>query len=269
MRTRGRSTARTESHETYRVTRINQELRQNYRAGGEGTYENNRTEGARLTAISKKLSMARRHIKDYYRHKDGFVAIEDIANFPQRRESAHLEATITDAEEIVNGEGRNSKLRFEWGVMSDGRLALRTPQCHIEGSGVTSDYLRQIPNLGPIAHATSVANAYNICQEGIRRAGSLHILLGRLIRQRPVGIRGGSEAAVAAGGERCVGDGIVFYESANNVTIAEGVGGVIPWSYLSQVFNCRAGKILYTPPGGWLKDSPINGRSQSSSATWP
>ena len=133
-----------------------------------------------------------RHINDVQRQKDGFIDVEEVANFLNRRENRHMEAKIDDVERIARGDGGNSKMRFEWGGTYDGRRAWRTSQGHSKGSGATSECLRQIQCPGMLAHGTSLDNAFNIGQQGLRRVERLHIHLGVMIDQQPVGIRSGS-----------------------------------------------------------------------------
>ena len=75
------------------------------------------------------------------RQADGYIALADILNSNEMRE---LGTSRAEVKRIVQGEGRNHKMRFEIGRMKDGREALRTSQGHSAGSGVTSDYLEKI-----------------------------------------------------------------------------------------------------------------------------
>ena len=129
--------------------------------------------------------------------------------------------TENDAKRIVNGEGGNFKMRFEWGEMKSGERALRTPQGHSKGSGVTFDYLPRLRKPGLLVHGTSLENAYAICTNGVSRVDRMHIHLGRMVNSKPVGLRHGLQVAIVIDGDLRESDGIVIYQAANQVVLTE------------------------------------------------
>ena len=145
-----------------------------------------------------------------------------------------------------------SKKRFEWGKMNNGERALRTSQGHSKDAGVTSEYLTKVIRPGLLVRGTSLENAKSICREGINRMDRMHIHLGRMVNSRPMGIRPGSEAVIVIDGDLCVSDGIVIYESANNVVLAEGGNGKLPSCYIAQAYELANGNALYNQDEGWL-----------------
>ena len=80
--------------------------------------------------------------------------------------------------------------------------------------------------------------------------GRLRVHLGEMVNNRHVGLRPGSEVAVAIDGNQCEAEGMRFFKAANGVILDEGFGGLIPKTYISKVYQLRDGKILYTRPGG-------------------
>ena len=133
----------------------------------------------------------------------------------------------------------------------NGERALRTSQGHSANSGVTSDYLPQVPRPGWVVHGSTLDNARSICTHGVNRMERFHIHLGRLVNNRPTGIRPGSEVAVVIGGEQCVKDGMRFFQPANGVRSAEGFEGRIPRTYITTVYVLSTGRTLYTRQDGW------------------
>ena len=78
--------------------------------------------------------------------------------------------------------------------------------------------------------------------------------LGRMVNNRPSGIRAGSDVVVAIDGNQCDREGMNFHISANGVISTEGFEGVIPRTYINQVYHLRSGQILYTQPGGCVDE---------------
>ena len=125
VRKRWRHFSRGDSQGAYRATRGNQGRRENQRAGGKGAGGNHRNDRERGKLISKKLSTICRHSNDVQRQKGGFIDIEEIMNYLNRRGDRYLEANVDDVERIVRCDGGNFKMRFGRGglVMVDVRRA--------------------------------------------------------------------------------------------------------------------------------------------------
>ena len=221
-----------------------------------------------MTAISKKLPTICRRSDDVTRQRDGYLARGEIVGFSDRRENRYLQLTLRDVEAIVDGSGGNFKKRFESGHMGNRERALRTPQGHSKGAGVTSEYLKKITEPGMLVHGATLENAKRICSDGLSRVDRLHIHLGSMLDSRPVGIRHGSEVSIVVGGNRCISDGVISYESANRVMPTEGFNGVIPPDYIAQAYMLGSGRILFTRPGGRLGDSPKEKQRYDDSPSW-
>ena len=88
----------------------------------------------------------------------------------------------------------------------------------------------------------------------MNRMGRLHIHLGGMENNRPSGIRAGSEVVVVIDGNQCEHEGVIFYMSANGAILTEGFEWKERKNYISQVYQLRNGKIVYTQPGGWIDD---------------
>ena len=158
--------------------------------------------------ISKKLPQLCRRDRNVSRQKDGFVSLRDILTRFRRPEFSQLNVTRGDLDQLIRGAWGNRKMRFEWGHLESGGVAIRTPQGHSRDVGVTSYYLPIAPEPGLLAHGTTVANARSICETGLRRSGRLHIHFGSMQGGRPVGVRPGSAAIVVADGNACSQEGI-------------------------------------------------------------
>ena len=57
-------------------------------------------------------------------------------------------------------------MRFGMGTMNNGERALRTPQSHSDGAGVTSDYLPRLNSHGRVVRGSTVENAIGIFNMG-------------------------------------------------------------------------------------------------------
>ena len=150
------------------------------------------------------------------------------------------------------------------GTLENGAEAIRTSQGHSKNAGVSSDYLPIVDSPGLLAHGTSLSNAESICKEGLNRGDRLQIHFGRIVHGRPVGIRPGSEVVIMVDGNACSSAGIQIRRSANDVYLAEGINGTIDPQYITQVFEPRAGEILYTNREGWAnsKETPKLNRGE-------
>ena len=200
--------------------------------------------------ISMTLPTLHRHSDEVHRQRDGFVEIAEILRwFAQRRREDQI-PTVGDIESIVNGDGWNTKMGFGWGVMGSGGRALRTSQGHSDGAGVTSDYLTRLHSPGWVVHGATLENAAGICQHGLNRMGRLHVHLGRMVNNRPSGLRQGSELEVVSDCNQFEAEGMRFFKSANGAILSEWFDGLIRRTYIIQVYQLRDGEILYARPGG-------------------
>ena len=228
------------------------------RAGGKGE-KNEWSMKSRMAAISKKLSMICRRSREFSRQKDGFIPWREIEAFFSRGGNLHFGMAENEVKRIVNGEGGNFKMRFEWGKMKNGERALRTPQGHSKGSGVTSDYLPILQNPVVLVHGTSLENAQGICTNGVSRVDRVHIHLGRMMNSKPVGIRHGSQVAILVGGNLCEADGIPIYQAANRVVLTEGRNGVLPPKYITQAYEIETGRVLFNAVEGRVEEQEATG----------
>ena len=73
------------------------------RAGGKGNHAIRRGSRERKRAISKTLSMLRRHSSEVHRQRDGFIALTEILRWFGQRRVGQI-PTIEDIESIVNGD---------------------------------------------------------------------------------------------------------------------------------------------------------------------
>ena len=234
------------------------------RAGGKGG--RGRSSDNRLFLISKKISQLCRHDSRIYRRKNGFIEMADVISHGDMRA---LSATREDVYRIVQGDGGNFKKRFELGKMENGKSAIRTSQGHSVNSGVTSEYLQNIGNPGVVVHGTTLENARSICRHGLERVDRLHIHLGRMIKdhrgERAEGIRNHSETGVIFDGGGCVEEGVIFFRSANDVILTEGLDGRLPARLVRKVILIRSGQVLYTRERGWYdqySEGPPNQRNE-------
>ena len=229
----------------------NREVRPNRgRAGGKG---NRGRSSDRVYRISKKLSQICRHDAHVYRQRNGFVEMSEVMTNADMRA---LGATREEVHRIVHGDGGNYKMRFELGVMDNGKAAIRTSQGHSIHAGVSSGYLGERGNPGRVVRGASLSDAVSICESGLGRMDRVHIHLGRTIKdgrgERPGGIRNHTEVGIVFDGTECRQRGVVFRRSANGVILTEGLDGVLPGDLVVRAFAIRDGRNLFTRTEGWL-----------------
>ena len=83
--------------------------RNSNRSGGKGAGESHRSERDRRRLISEKLSMICRHSNDVQRQMDGFIDLDEITRYLNRRGNRHLEASVDDIERVSQRDGGTSK----------------------------------------------------------------------------------------------------------------------------------------------------------------
>ena len=153
---------------------------------------------------------------------------------------AILGATCEDIQEINAGGGDSRNLRFEIGW---GRIMIRCAQGHSGGRGVRPDCIPVASDVEYAIHGTSQEEEQLITQEGLSRRRRLHIHFCECDRHGNVmgdnNVRCGSDVAILISARQCVDDGIVFYRSANNVVLSEGIGGVIGPQYFRFTHRLR------------------------------
>ena len=141
--------------------------------------------------------------------------------------------------------------------MENGNASIRTSQGHSIHAGVSADYLEDIGNPGRVVRGTSLESAVSIFERGLGRMDRMHIHLGRMIKdrrgERPEGIRNHTEVGIVFDGAECRQRGVIFYRSANDVILTEGIYGILPGNLVMEVFAIRDGRVLYTRTEGWLK----------------
>ena len=193
----------------------------------------------RLASISKRMSGALRRRKLSGMTDEGRVHMQNVLSL---RGMLALGASVHDVYDIVAGGGGNNKFRFE---LSSDRCQIRCAQCHSVGSGVHHDCLPIATDVKYLAHGASLESARQLTQNGLSRCQRMHIHFYECDQEGYVmdgrNVRCGSEVAIAISARQCMGDGVAFYRSANNVALSEGANGVIGGQYFRFIYRLHRG----------------------------
>jgi len=90
------------------------------------------------------------------------------------------------------------------------------------------------------AHGTEQKFINLIYETGLNRMSRKHIhLVGEPIKANQTsGFKSKSNRIILINMEQCMSDGIIFYRSANNVILTEGIDGIIGRKYFTELLVC-------------------------------
>jgi len=186
-----------------------------------------------LEKISRKLCQILRHqIVDLHLKCDemGFVKVSDLLKKIQHVSIEQIKSIVIT----------NDKKRFEL-IEKNGECWMRAVQGH---NRVVGDLLNaneafdRITEALPFcAHGTEKQYTESILNNGLNRMGRKHIHLVSQINasQQLSGYKKKSNMIVMMDMQKCMDDGMVFYRSANNVILTEGIDGIIHPKYIKNI----------------------------------
>ncbi|KAJ1930408.1 tRNA 2'-phosphotransferase [Tieghemiomyces parasiticus] len=201
-----------------------------------------------LTRISKSMSFVLRHgaaKAGIPMRSDGFVDVDDLLKFPKLR---HV--TLEDLQQVVAAD---QKQRYTL-VSVDPNTATQPPHWLIranQGHSLAVKDLQLTPIVSPeevptVIHGSYERNWPSIEVQGLKRMTRNHIHFAPdLPNANGVisGMRTSCDLLIYIDAAKAMGDGIRFYRSPNNVILSEGIDGVIPPQYFSQVVHGRSRPI--------------------------
>ena len=175
--------------------------------------------------ISKTLSYKLRHDDTIVRDSEGYVHISklDMDDIP-----------FTTIKRIVD---TNNKSRFSLIEREDGYY-IRANQGHSKNIGDSIDtniMMTRIDNpINRVYHGTYVKYLDKIKMEGLNRMSRKHIHIAKSIDAKS-GKRNDCNVTIYIDMKKAMEDGIVFYESSNNVILTEGIDGTLDPKYFNTI----------------------------------
>ena len=197
--------------------------------------------------ISKSLSYLLRHaaLKEGLAIDDGgFIAFDELKNHKRLR--SHK---ITE-EQVLNIVKNCAKQRFFAERREDGKLYIRANQGHSIEVHVQMEKVESPEAIPLVIHGTYTKFWDAIKQTGLNKMSRLHVhfTAGELGDGEVIsGMRATADIWIYIDAAKAMADGIVFYRSANNVILSEGINGVVPTKYFSRVRNIKTGQDLEVP----------------------
>ncbi|KAI8085026.1 phosphotransferase KptA/Tpt1 [Halteromyces radiatus] len=191
--------------------------------------------------ISKLLSYILRHgaVKEKLAiERDGYIKLSDLLARPKLK-------GVTEAQ-IQYIVANNDKQRF-FLKQDHGDWYIRANQGHSLRQLDSVDMTPQQTPLDTVIHGTTLANWHLIQQSGYisrMNRNHIHCAIG-LPEDNGVisGIRSSSQVLIYIDMQKALQDGILFYRSANDVILTDGLDGSLSLKYVSQVVD-RDGKSL-------------------------
>lgn len=190
--------------------------------------------------ISKTLSFILRHNigkdKQFQCDKQGFVRMNEILVYFKRK---NIPCTSDD---IINVVNNSEKKRFKIEYRS-GDTFIKANQGHSLHVGEELDdnisFTQIFEPLEHCIHGTETKYIDSIRKNGLNRMKRKHIhFVGEIEKKNQLsGFKSTSDIAIEVDMKQCMDDGIVFYKSANNVILSEGINGIIAPKYFKVILN--------------------------------
>ncbi|XP_037044022.1 putative tRNA 2'-phosphotransferase [Bradysia coprophila] len=142
--------------------------------------------------------------------------------------------------EIKNVVANDRKQRFALDTLPNGKMRIKANQGHsmanVQMTMTKIDDARKVPIA---VHGTYYRFWEKIKAEGLKRMTRNHIHLteNEVFSGDTSGFRSSSEILIYVDVSKAVSDGVVFYRSANNVILTEGLDGVLPSKYFARVVD--------------------------------
>ena len=199
--------------------------------------------------ISKTLSFILRHNigkdKEFKCDEHGFVQVSDILLYTKKNK---IKCTIDDIINVVNtSEKKRFTIEFRSGEFQGYHRFLEPFIKANQGHSLTvADELNDDVTFTQIfeplehcIHGTETKYIESIRKNGLNRMKRKHIhFVGEIEKKKQLsGFKSTSDIAIEVDMKQCMDDGIVFYKSANNVILSEGINGIIAPKYFKVILN--------------------------------
>ena len=192
-----------------------------------------------LDRASRKFTQILRHqIVEYNLPvtTGGYVKLNDILKLNLK---VFTNITMNDINKIVE---TNEKKRLELTNINN-EVYIRATQGHnkIVGKLINNaDALEEITQDYPVQyifHGTQKKYLKSILANGLNRMERKHIhFVENIESEKQIsGFKSISNYIICVDMKKCMGDGIKFYKSSNNVILTEGINGIMPSSYFTKL----------------------------------
>jgi 2'-phosphotransferase len=189
------------------------------------------------TQIGKKLCFILRHDivnSGLICDSNGYVKVNDLI-----AKKLIEQITIDELNLIVEN---NDKKRFLL-IQKNNEYYIKANQGHslAVGNLIDDDITMELLTepLLYCAHGTEKKYIESIYKNGLNRGLRKHIhLVGEIIKERQTsGFKSKSDRIILIDMDQCMKTGIIFYRSANNVILTEGIDGVIDPKYFIKLIS--------------------------------
>lgn len=140
--------------------------------------------------------------------------------------------------EIKNVVANDSKQRFSLDTLPNGKVRIKANQGHsMANVQMTMTKIDDAIKLPIAVHGTYYRYWDRIKADGLKRMTRNHIHMTETehFSANTSGFRSSSEILIYINVSKAMSDGVVFYRSANNVILTEGINGVLSSQYFAKV----------------------------------
>lgn len=201
------------------------------------TFITSMNSGKKRTEIGRKLCKILRHDiinAGLLCDSSGYVKVSDLF-------SKKLIATISIEELVIIVESNDKKRLLL--LKKNDEYYIKANQGHSSSVGNLindADAMEVLVEPLPYcAHGTEVKFIDSICANGLNRMSRKHIhLIGEPVKEEQTsGFKNKSDKIILIDMEKCMNDGMIFYRSANNVVLTEGINGIIESKYFLKLVS--------------------------------
>lgn len=145
--------------------------------------------------------------------------------------------TLSDVQNVVKND---PKQRFALETLPNGKMRVRCNQGHsMANVQLTLTRIDDASKLPIVVHGTYYQYWDKIKADGLKRMNRNHIHMTECeqFSDNTSGFRSSSEILIYINVSNAMSDGIVFYRSANNVILTEGINGILSSKYFTKVID--------------------------------
>lgn len=187
--------------------------------------------------LSKLLSWILRHganEESLQIDKNGYVDVDVILS---HKRFISKKFTLNEIQSVV---ANDLKQRYALDVLPNGKIRIKANQGHsMANVQMTLSRIDDASKVPIVVHGTFYRFWDKIKAEGLKRMNRNHIHLTENERFTvdTSGFRSSSEILIFIVISKAMADGVVFYRSANNVILTEGINGVLLNTYFTKVID--------------------------------
>ncbi|ORX92135.1 putative tRNA 2'-phosphotransferase [Basidiobolus meristosporus CBS 931.73] len=193
--------------------------------------------------LSKSLSYVLRHGAEKVGlelQEDGYASLIDLLKLPNFQKHS-----LSDIQRVVDN---NDKKRYTLTKDEQGKYWIRANQGH--SLKVKNLELEEItdPSLYPnVIHGTYLEKWKVIAESGLSKMSRNHIhFASGLVGEEKVisGMRRNCTVFIYVDLKKALEDKVRFFKSSNGVILSEGIDGILPVKYFSQVLDSNGASLL-------------------------